>query len=214
MGDYLYSKAFFLLVEYGLYEVMAILARTTHRMSLGEMLELELELQFDLEEDVYYRLILDKTAVLLAAASEIGGYLAWGDGPERRRLAEFGTELGMAFQITDDILEVEGDAEAMGKSTGSDIRDGKITLPLVHTMRAAPLRVRDRIRELMSTPGMQAAQAAEVAAFVAEYGGLDYARDRAREYAGRARAFLAEFEESPARETLFQAVDYVLDRRQ
>jgi len=214
MGDYLYSKAFFLLVEYGLYEVMSILARTTHRMSLGEMRELEHKLRFDLDEDVYTRLILEKTAVLLSAACEIGGYLAWGDGVERGKLAEFGTQLGMAFQITDDILDIEGDAQAMGKSTGSDIRDGKITLPLVQALRNAPPRIKDRIRELMSAPDMGAAQAREVAAYSAEYGGLDYARLRAGEYADRAREILAGFEESPARETLLRAVDYVLDRRQ
>jgi hypothetical protein len=102
MGDYLYSKAFFLLIEYGLIEVMQILARTTHRMSLGEMLELEHKLDFDLTEEVYYRLILDKTAVLISAACEIGAYLAWKDGQKRRLLTDFGTDLGMAFQITDD----------------------------------------------------------------------------------------------------------------
>jgi len=201
-------------VEYGLYEVMSILARTTHRMSLGEMLELEHKLNFDLDEEVYTRLILEKTAVLLSAACEIGGYLAWGDGQERKKLAEFGTHLGMAFQITDDILDIEGDADAMGKSTGSDIRDGKITLPLVHALEAAPVRVRDRIRDLMSVPDMGAPQAREVASYTAEYGGLDYARRRAGDYAEQAREILAGFEDSPARETLFRAVDYVLDRRQ
>ena len=94
MGDYLYSKAFFLLVERGMLEPMHVLARTTHRMSLGEMLELEHQLNFDLTEEVYNRLIMDKTAVLLAAACEIGAYLAWGDGRERRRAHRLRSEPG------------------------------------------------------------------------------------------------------------------------
>src|SRR6185503_21110625 len=171
MGDYLYSKAFFLLVEYGLFEVMKILARTTHRMSLGEMLELEHKQNFDLDEDTYNRLILDKTAVLLSAACEIGGYLAWGDGRERRLLAEFGTDLGMAFQITDDILDIEGDAEMMGKSTGSDIRDGKVTLPLIHVLRTGSPRVVKQIQDRMRVEPIEAGAAREVATLVAEHGG-------------------------------------------
>jgi octaprenyl-diphosphate synthase len=214
MGDYLYSKAFFLLIEYGLIEVMQILARTTHRMSLGEMLELEHKLDFDLTEEVYYRLILDKAAVLISAACEIGAYLAWKDGQKRRLLTDFGTDLGMAFQITDDILDIEGDADTMGKSTGSDIQDGKITLPLIYVLGTAPPKVVQRIRESMSADDIGAEVAAEVATLVAEYGGLDFARQRARGYADRAREFLDAFEDSSIRAMLHEAVEYVLGRRQ
>ncbi len=213
MGDYLYSKAFFLLVERGMYEPMNILARTTHRMSLGEMLELEHKLDFDLNEEVYYRLIMDKTAVLLSAACEIGGLLAWGDGRERRLLSDFGSSLGMAFQITDDILDIEGDADTMGKSARSDIRDGKVTLPLIHAVRNAPAKRAERLRERMAGV-LDDGGASEVAAFAAEYGGLDYARQRARGYADRALELLDDFEKSPLRDTLHDCVEYVLDRRQ
>jgi octaprenyl-diphosphate synthase len=214
MGDYLYSKAFFLLVENGLFEVMKILARTTYRMSLGEMLELEHKLNFDLTEETYARLILDKTAVLLSAACEIGGHLAWGDGKERRLLADFGTDLGMAFQITDDILDIEGDADTMGKSTGSDIRDGKITLPLIHVLRTAPPQVVGQIRERMIAEPVDGAAAREVATLVEEYGGLDFARQRARGYADRALEFLDAFQDSPIRRNLHASVEYVLGRRE
>ncbi len=213
MGDYLYSKAFFLLVERGMFESMVVLARTTHRMSLGEMLELEYIRNLALPEEVYYRLIMDKTAVLLAAACEIGGLLAWGDGRERRLLADFGTNLGMAFQITDDILDIEGDALTMGKSTRSDIRDGKVTLPLIHSVRNAPSSRVERIRERMNGD-LDDGGAAEVAAFAAEYGGVEYARQRARGYADRALELLDHFEPGPIRDTLRDAVEYVLDRRQ
>ncbi len=214
MGDYLYSKAFFLLVERGMLEPMHVLARTTHRMSLGEMLELEHQLNFDLTEEVYNRLIMDKTAVLLAAACEIGAYLAWGDGRERRVLTDFGLNLGMAFQITDDILDIEGDANVMGKNTRSDIRDGKITLPLIHAARSAPPAVVERIRERMTAGDLDDGGAAEVAHFADEYGGLAYARQRARSYADRAIELLDVFDSNPIRDTLHDAVEYVLDRRQ
>jgi len=213
MGDYLYSKAFFLLVENDLLEVVKILARTTHRMSLGEMLEIEKKLDFDVSEDAYYRLIHEKTAVLIAAACEIGSWLGFGDGRERRLLHDFGLNLGMAFQIMDDILDVEGDADTMGKSSGSDIRDGKITLPLIHALREAPSSVAERIRRRMLSGEIDTATAAEVGAFAVEYGGLDYARHRARGYADRAVEMLDGFEDTPTRATLRDSVEYVLARR-
>jgi octaprenyl-diphosphate synthase len=213
MGDYLYSKAFFLLVENGLMEVVQILARATHRMSIGEMLEIEKTLDFGVGEDAYNRLIQDKTAVLISAACEIGAYLAWGEGREQRLLSDFGLNLGMAFQIMDDILDIEGDADVMGKSTGSDLRDGKITLPLIHALRSAPDGVADRIRRRMRGGDLDARAAAEIVSFTAEYGGLEYARHRARGYADRAIELLDDFEDNILRATLRDAVEYVLDRR-
>ncbi len=213
MGDYLYSKAFFLMVERGLVEPLTVLAHTTHRMSLGEMLEIEHQLNFGLTEDVYERLIRDKTAVLVAAACEIGALLAWGDGPQRRALAEFGMDLGMAFQIVDDILDIEGDAAVMGKSARSDIRDGKVTLPLIHALKTAPPDAAARVRDLMAGDDLDADGAAEVARFAAGYGGLEHARGRARSYAERARARLDAFAPGSVRQTMHDAVEYVLDRR-
>ena len=214
MGDYLYTKAFFLLVERGMYEPMQVLARTAHRMSLGEMLELEHQLDFDLTEETYYRLIRDKTAVLLSAACEIGGLLAWGGGLDRTLLADFGTHLGMAFQITDDILDIEGDALVMGKSPRSDIRDGKITLPLIHAVKTAPPEAARRIRERMSADELDDDAVAEIASFAASHGGVEYARQRARWFADHALELLDDFDPSPALDALRDSVQYVLDRRQ
>jgi octaprenyl-diphosphate synthase len=183
-------------------------------MSLGEMLELEHKLNFDLGEDVYFRLILEKTAVLLSAACEIGALLAFPEGSERRLMADFGTDLGMAFQITDDILDIEGDVETLGKSTGSDILDGKITLPTIHVLQTAPPKIRERVRKALSAVERDPSAAKEAATLVAEYGGLDYARQRARGYADRALELLDGFEDSPIRATLHDAVEYVLGRRQ
>jgi octaprenyl-diphosphate synthase len=213
MGDYLYSKAFFLLIEYGMIEAMKVLARTTHRMSLGEMLEIEKKLDFDVSEDAYFRLIQEKTAVLIAAACEIGAWLGFGDGRERRLMADFGLNLGMAFQIMDDILDVEGDTHTMGKSAGSDIQDGKITLPLIHALHKAPPAKVDHIRRRLLAGEINAAVAAEVGAFAAEYGGLDYARHRARGFADRAVEMLDGFEDTPIRSTLRDSVEYVLSRQ-
>ena len=212
MGDYLYSKAFSVLVENDMLEPMRVFARATHRMSIGEMLEIEKKLDFSMDEDAYNRLILDKTAVLLSAACEVGGWLSFGTGRQCRLLSDFGTNLGMAFQITDDILDIEGDAEVMGKSTGSDVLDGKVTLPLLIALEQAEPAEAEAIRMRMRDPELDERGAAEIARFAISHGGVIHARQRARGYADRALELLDAFDDSPARATLHDAVEYVLDR--
>ena len=213
MGDYLYSKGFFLLREHGLWEVMGILAGTTYRMSIGEMLELEKKRDLSITEATYLKMIDEKTATLIAAACEIGAFLTFGDGREREALRRFGTELGMAFQITDDLLDFVGDSGHIGKSTGADIRDGKMTLPLIHAFRQAPFERAGLIRELILAPEMTETGWNTIFDFTAEFGGLDYSRDMARRYADQAVQALEDFDDSPTKNTLAAVVDYVVHRR-
>jgi len=213
MGDYLYSKGFFLLREHGLWEVMGILAGTTHRMSIGEMLELEKKRDLSTTEEAYLKMIDEKTATLIAASCEIGGFLTFGDGKEREALHRFGTDLGMAFQITDDLLDFVGDSNHIGKSTGADIRDGKITLPLIHALRQAPAERKGPIGELIQAPELTDSGWNAILDFTAEFGGLDYGREMAQRYADQAVRALADFDDSPTKDTLTAAVDYVVHRR-
>jgi octaprenyl-diphosphate synthase len=213
MGDYLYSKGFFLLREHGLWEVMGILAGTTYRMSIGEMLELEKKRDLATTEADYFRMIDEKTATLIAAACEIGGYLTFGDGKERQALHRFGTELGMAFQITDDLLDFVGDSGHIGKSTGADIRDGKTTLPLIHALRQAPPERAHAVSELIRATELNEPAWNAIFDFTAEFGGLDYGRSMAQKYADRAVRALDDFDDSPIKSTLAAAVDYVVHRR-
>jgi octaprenyl-diphosphate synthase len=213
MGDYLYSKGFFLLREHGLWEVMGILAGTTYRMSIGEMLELEKKRDVTTTEASYLKMIEEKTATLIEAACDIGAFLSFGPGREQEALRDYGKNLGMAFQLTDDLLDFDGDSGQLGKTTGADIRDGKITLPLIHALREAPRERAARIEELISVPEFDDASWNPVFDFAAEFGGLDYTRDLARGYAEKADRALDLFEDSPVRRTLSAAVDYVVHRR-
>ena len=213
MGDYLYSKAFYLMVDNGLADVMPLFAAATHRMCLGEMLELEKKLDFGMREEDYNRLILEKTAVLISAACEVGAHLTWGEGRERQLLADFGTNLGMAFQIMDDILDIEGDPADMGKATGSDFQDGKITLPLIYALAKAPNPQQEAIKKQLVACENDESALRRVLEFTHEFGGVAYARNRARGYADRALELLDAFEDNPVRATLHDSVEYVLDRR-
>lgn len=213
MGDYLYSKGFHLLVENGLWDVMGILAGTTYRMSIGEMLELEKKRDAGTTEEDYLKMISEKTATLISAACEIGALLGFGEGRERELFSRFGHDLGMAFQITDDLLDYDGDAHHIGKSTGADIRDGKITLPLIHALRVAPPERASRIREIAEAPEVSDAGWAQIQDFAAEFGGLDYCRALCRRYADAADRALEPFDGSPIARSLSAAVDYVVHRR-
>ncbi|HEX7878556.1 MAG TPA: polyprenyl synthetase family protein, partial [Candidatus Eisenbacteria bacterium] len=179
----------------------------------GEMLELEKKRDLTTSEADYFRMIDEKTATLIAAACEIGGYLTYGDGKERQALHRFGTELGMAFQITDDLLDFVGDSGHIGKSTGADIRDGKITLPLIHALRQAPPEKANAIGEYIRATDITEPAWNAIFDFTAEFGGLDYGRAMAQKYADRAVRALDEFDDSPIKSTLATAVDYVVHRR-
>jgi octaprenyl-diphosphate synthase len=214
MGDYLYSKGFFLLTEHGLWDVMGILAGTTYRMSIGEMLELEKKRDTTTTEEDYLKMISEKTATLISAACEIGALLAFENGNgEREALKDFGHNLGMAFQITDDLLDFVGDTGQLGKTTGSDVRDGKITLPLIHALKMAPADKASRIREIVSAQDFSDSAWNTIFDFTAEFGGLDYCRQLMQRYATQAEERLGQFDDTPITRTLAAAVDYVIHRR-
>lgn len=213
MGDYLYTKAFHDLLEDGYYDAAEIVARCAFRMSCGEMLQIEQKNDPDVTEDAYDRLIEAKTASLIAASCEIGALLAWGSGENRRRMAAFGTDLGMAYQITDDLFDYVGDEQVMGKEAGSDLREGKITGPLILALRNAPAEESARIKALVrSGEALRPALWAEILGFVEKHRGLSESRERALAFAERARSRLLSFDDSPHLRSLLEAVDYAVQR--
>ncbi|HET8650669.1 MAG TPA: polyprenyl synthetase family protein [Gemmatimonadales bacterium] len=212
MGDYLYSRAVSELVALDDLEPLRVLGRVTNEMTIGEMRQL---LAHDdprrFSEDQYDLLIRSKTASLLSGACEVG---ALGAPPaERTALARFGDALGMAFQIVDDMLDYTESEAVTGKPSGLDLREHKVTLPLIAALPRMPERGRRAVEQLMRTPQPADDQIAAVVAAVTEAGGLEYARDRALQLAQQAEAALDQVRPSPAREALRNSVSYVLDRR-
>jgi geranylgeranyl pyrophosphate synthase len=148
MGDYVYSKAFKMLAGLNMYGAMAILAQSTHEMTIGEMAQIETKWNFDATEDDYMTIIEKKTASLIAAACEIGAMTGGSHEGESRICSSFGRQVGLAFQIMDDILDFLGDEAVLGKPRGSDIKGGDMTLPMIAALGHAPGRDRRRIRDL------------------------------------------------------------------
>jgi octaprenyl-diphosphate synthase len=212
MGDYLYSKAFSLLVEKKFYPIMRILAETTNRMSVGEMMQLQRKHDFEITEDEYLSIIREKTASLISASCEIGAYFGWGENGFQERFSNFGDKVGIAFQIVDDLLDFLGDEKVTGKGSGNDLKEGKVTLPLIIALKNAPKTKKSKILEVVGEEEIGDGHWKEVTTFVDSYGGFEYSREKAKEFGGRARNILSDFDPSPIREALNYAVDYVVER--
>lgn len=211
MGDFLYTRAHRALVEVGDIEFLRILTGVANELTIGEMRQLGAVDRLEFSEDDYFALIRAKTAVLIAAACETGALC--GAAPHRAALARYGELLGMAFQIADDILDYVSDSSVVGKPTGLDLREHKVTLPLILARPHLGAASRARVNELFAAEEPDDRLIADVVAIVADAGGIDSARERGERFAHEAEAALAPIPDSTARSALADAISYVMDRR-
>lgn len=211
MGDYLYSRAVVELTRLGDIEPLRVLSRVTNDMTVGEMRQLMAHEPLSFSEAEYDLLIRAKTASLLSGACDLGALHA--SPRERSALRAFGQALGMAFQIIDDLLDYTGEEIVTGKPSGNDLREHKVTLPLIYALGRLTPDARREVATLMATAEPTDQQIARVIGFAAEAGGLEYARQRAHRLAEQADRELDALQPTPARDTLRDSIAYVLDRR-
>jgi octaprenyl-diphosphate synthase len=211
MGDYLYSRAVIELVRLDDLEPLRVLSRVTNEMTVGEMRQLLAHDPLEFSEDQYDLLIRAKTASLVSGACEIGALRA--SPGERAALRRFGEALGMAFQIVDDLLDYTEDASVTGKPFGSDLREHKVTLPLIAALPRMGDSERRAVSRLLLSPEPSDSQIAEIILAVGQAGGLEYARERALRLAQRAEGELDLLPPSAARDALRASITYVIDRR-
>lgn len=210
MGDFLYSRAMVELVRDGDLDVLRATARATTQMTIGEMRQLRAVDALAFSERDYEMLIAAKTASLFSAACEVGasvGAPAWRDA-----LARFGDRLGMTFQVVDDLLDYTAEARVTGKPGGLDLREHKMTLPLIAALREASAPERREVERLFTSPEPTAGQVSDVIGMVAARGGLSYARAVAERYAEEAAVALEGAPGGAATDALHRAVGYALDR--
>jgi octaprenyl-diphosphate synthase len=211
MGDYLYSRAVIELVQLHDLEPLRVLSRVTNEMTVGEMRQLLAHDPLEFSEEQYDLLIRAKTASLVSGACEVGALRAAAE--ERHALRRYGEALGMAFQIVDDLLDYTEDASVTGKPFGSDLREHKVTLPLIAALPRMREAERRAVTRLLHSPEPSDAQIADVIAAVSEAGGLEYARERALRLAQQADTELDVLQPSAARDALRASITYVIDRR-
>ena len=210
MGDYLYSRSVTELTRLGRLDAVAVLASAANEMSIGEMRQLTSYDALDFTESDYYRLIASKTASLMSAACEMGALA--GVNEYQKSLALFGHHLGMAFQIADDLLDYTGSEAITGKPSGHDLRERKVTLPLVGALKNASGVESREIRDFFTLVEAADEDIGRVIEIVHDRGGLDYANERADLYAGRAWEALATLPEDPAVNALRDSVTYTVGR--
>ncbi|MCO5054752.1 polyprenyl synthetase family protein [Thermomonas sp.] len=210
VGDFLYSRSFQLMVELDRMPVMKLLADTTNTIAEGEVLQLLHVHNPDTDEAAYLRVIERKTAILFAAAAELGGHLAGADAATCTALRGYGLNLGYAFQIADDVLDYASDAATLGKNLGDDLAEGKATLPLIHAMAHADADTRTALRGIIERghrDGLAVAQAA-----IQRCASLDYSRQRAQAYADAAENALGALPDTPFTDALRGLARYALGR--
>lgn len=210
VGDFLYSRAFQLMVELESLEIQKVLADTTNLIAEGEVMQLLHVRNPDTDEAAYLRVIERKTAVLFAAATRLGGHLAEASAAQQQALHDFGMALGYAFQIADDVLDYAGDAVTLGKNLGDDLAEGKATLPLIHALAHSAPEVQQRLKQIVmdgDTAGF-----AEVMAAINDCGSLSYSRAMAQRYADVATKALNSLPDSDARQALAGLAHYALSR--
>lgn len=210
MGDFLYSTALTKLVGLGDLGALRALTRASTEMTVGEMRQLAVTDALSFDEDDYYALIRAKTASLISAACEIGSLA--GARNHRLALAEYGTALGMAFQIADDMIDYTEQESTTGKPTGLDLKEHKVTLPLIAARKVMGAADRKKVNELFETVEPSDPDVREVIRIVGDNGGLDYARKSGAVFAEQAMAALTGVPETVAREALIESISYVMER--
>jgi len=213
VGDFLYSRAIRIAVEEGNMAILDVISRTTTLMSEGEVLQLINCDNVELTEEEYMEVIFRKTAALISAACEVGAIFAENGGWQVEAMREFGRHLGLAFQITDDLLDYLGVTQETGKEVGNDFKEGKVTLPLIIALTRAEERDRERLLALIKDVEPTAETFKEAVGLIEKYDGFNYTRKRAEEHIEQALQYLHQFPKNETRELLEGISRYVLVRR-
>ena len=212
VGDYLYTHSMNLALAEGNLDVLRLLSNVTIRMIEGEILGLEMNGRADLSIDDYFDIVNRKTAALFGACCRIPAYLVDMPDGQAASLFNYGVNLGICFQVIDDLLDFTSSTEVLGKPALSDLKEGKVTLPLILALPRATARERELIASVASMKTFDGIDPNEILAIVNRYDTLEKTREIARDYAARARTSLEPFTDSPAKEALEIALDFVLER--
>lgn len=211
VGDYLLSKGLLLSTTNEDFKHLHILSDAVRQMSEGELLQIEKSRKLNLDEDIYFEIIKNKTASLLSSACGVGAYSTTGDEAITEKMKLFGEKVGVAFQIKDDLFDY-GSAD-IGKPTGNDIKEKKLTLPLIYTLNKADRATKQRIIYTIKNNNKDPQKVKEIIAIVSKSGGIEYTEQKMFAYRDEALAILNSFPDSPVRKSLEELVRFTTDRK-
>ncbi len=211
-GDWLYMQAFQIALRERNFHVLDVLISLTQMMVEGELLQLERLKRIDISEPDYMELIDRKTAALFSACARLGATMAGADERTETRLGEFAWNLGMAFQLVDDLLDFTSRESVLGKPVGNDLREGKVTLPLIYALERASKEERAAVETVLTHASYEAVPFSAMLRLIERNGGIARAQERARQFIDKARAIIAEFPDSPYQRALTAVTDLIIDR--
>jgi octaprenyl-diphosphate synthase len=213
LGDYLYIKSMAMALTYDTLDIVRLLCDVTLKMIEGELYQLTKNGVVDLSEDEHFEIIRRKTAYLFAGCARIGGMLGPGTTTEHEdALWDYGLNIGTAFQLVDDLLDFTGEEDALGKPVGGDLREGKMTLPVIHLLASGDARAEVLIRKIVKERTASIDEWRELRVLLAQHRSIDYARRTAADFVEDAKKALLLFPASPERDALMFLPDYVLSR--
>jgi octaprenyl-diphosphate synthase len=210
VGDYLLSRGLLLSVDHGEFDLLKIVSKAVRELSEGELLQMEKARRLDINEEVYYQIIRQKTASLIASCCAVGACSVGAAEEVVKRMHAFGEKVGMAFQIKDDLFDYGEDE--IGKPLGIDIKEKKMTLPLIYALNKASWLEKRRVINIIRNESHKPQKVTEVIAFVKNSGGLEYATSVMQRYVSEAKDLLYEFTDSPHRHSLEQLVQFTIER--
>jgi octaprenyl-diphosphate synthase len=212
VGDFLLARALSIAAKTELPEVIRIVANITENMSQGEIHQLMKKGSLDLTEEEYMEVIRRKTAVLFQGTCRVSALISGASKEKETALSNYGLNLGIAFQMVDDLLDYTLDTDILGKEVGADLKEGKLTLPIIYSLKAANTKDRIQMEEIIKNKDFTVNDFKTLISLMKKYGGQKYTEKLAREYIGNAKDALAVFKNSKTKEILLMIADYTLTR--
>ncbi|WGH74129.1 polyprenyl synthetase family protein [Tenacibaculum tangerinum] len=211
VGDYLLSKGLLLSIDNEDFDLLKLISIAVREMSEGELLQIEKARKLDITEEIYFEIIRQKTATLIAACCGIGAASVGANNKTVQQMRKFGEYIGIAFQIKDDLFDYTEDK--IGKPTGIDIKEKKMTLPLIYALNTCTPKEKSWLINSVKKHNKNKKRVKEVIAFVKQQGGLEYTTDKMHDYKNKALAILDNYPNSEYKDSLLQMIDYVVERK-
>ncbi len=211
VGDYMFSKTLSNMIHLRDFDALDLLSKTAERLSQGEILQIEKALKSDMSEEIYYKMVADKTASLISAACTLGAITTTKDLEKREAMKIYGEKVGIAFQIKDDLFDIIGNVEGLGKPTGFDLKKNMMTLPLIHYFSSVPESEHKRLRRQLNKHAKRG-EKAKLKKAIDDNGSLAYTREAIRKFSDEAGEALSIFPDSPFKSALNKFIDFNLQR--
>ena len=212
MGDFILSKALINMVNLKNFDALDLISQTAEKLSAGEIMQIEKSLTRNMPKEVYYDMINQKTASLIAASCELGAITTTNDKSDRKSTFEYGNNLGMAFQIKDDLFDFLGSENETGKDSGGDVKKNMITLPLIFCLENATRSEKKKLKTLVGSKKKSNSNLREINDLISELGGFDYSKNKLQEFSDKAVAAIDGYDDSEIKNSLIKLVEFNVSR--